>query len=53
MHQVSSESVYRVTFQKWKPQFSANVDIWEAKAPVLSQPPFTDEGQIWYVRVDP
>ena len=32
-----------------KPQFWANFDIWG----LLYRPPFTDEGQIWWVGADP
>jgi len=42
------ESIYCVTFQRRKPQFRANFDIWRASVPI----PFTDEGQIYCARVD-
>ena len=35
-----------------KPQFWVNFDIWHSWA-LLYRPPFTDEGQIWWVGADP
>jgi len=48
--QISSEFVHRVGFRWRKKQFWANFDIFGGSC---TDPPFTNEGQVWCVIADP